>query len=207
LSSTGQGNCRQPEANSLLVILGHPSLKIQPLVCAGVTPKVSHWKDERSFIGNNIPLKVIFQDHPNPLDRPQLFLNEARLSAIGLSLYLAARKIMVSQSNLTGPKVLVLDDVLIGLDQANRIPVLDMLHGQFNDWQIVLLTHDRAFYEIGKQRLNSEKWVRQEIYAGRVGDFEKPLLVDDELDLYRALVFLEKGEKKLQRCMYAARLS
>jgi hypothetical protein len=118
------------------------------------------------------------------------------LSAIGLALYLAARKVVISQSNLNGPKVLVLDDVLIGLDQANRIPVLDVLQQHFGDWQIVLLTHDRAFYEIGRQRLDNGKWVRQEIYSGRVGNFEKPLLVDDELDLYRALAFLDKGEIK-----------
>ena len=79
---------------------------------------------------------------------------------------------------------------------SNRIPVLDVMQQHFGEWQIVLLTHDRAFYEIGKQRLDSGKWVRQEIYAGRVGNFEKPLLVDDELDLYRALAFLDKGEIK-----------
>lgn len=184
------------EANSLLSMLGHPSLKIQALVCAGVRPNANHWLEKRYFIGNSIALKLTFQDYPKLLDRPQLFLNEARLSAIGLALYLAARKVVVSQSNLKGPKVLVLDDVLIGLDQANRIPVLDVLQQHFGEWQIVLLTHDRAFYEIGKQRLDSGKWVRQEIYAGRVGNFEKPLLVDDELDLYRALAFLDKGEIK-----------
>ena len=184
------------EANALLSALGHPNLRIQPLTCTGIRPVANHFIDKRQLEGSNISLKLTFQDHPQPLDRPQLFLNEARLSAIGLALYLAARKVMISQSNLNGPKVLVLDDVLIGLDQANRIPVLDVLQQHFGDWQIVLLTHDRAFYEIGRQRLDSGKWVRQEIYAGRVGNFEKPLLVDDELDLYRALVFLEKGEIK-----------
>ena len=184
------------EANSLLSMLGHPNLKILPLICSSITPMANYYIDKRIFAGNSISLKLSFQDHPQPLDRPQLFLNEARLSAIGLALYLAARKVVVSQSNLNGPKVLVLDDVLIGLDQANRIPVLDVLQQHFADWQIVLLTHDRAFYEIGRQRLDSGKWVRQEIYSGRVGNFEKPLLVDDELDLYRALAFLDKGEIK-----------
>jgi hypothetical protein len=184
------------EANALLSALGHPNLKIQPLICDGVTPVAKRSIAKRVFDGNSISLKLTFQDHPQPLDRPQLFLNEARLSAIGLALYLAARKVVISQSTLNGPKVLVLDDVLIGLDQANRIPVLDVLQQHFGDWQTVLLTHDRAFYEIGRQRLDSGKWVRQEIYAGRVGNFEKPLLVDDELDLYRALAFLDKGEIK-----------
>lgn len=184
------------ESNAILSALGHPNLKIQPLACTGIRPVANHYIDKRRLEGSTIPLKLSFQNHSQQLDRPQLFLNESRLSAIGLALYLAARKIAVSQSSLNGPKVLVLDDVLIGLDQANRIPVLDVLQQHFGDWQIVLLTHDRAFYEIGKQRLDSDKWVRQEIYAGRVGNFEKPLLVDDEFDLYRALVFLEKGEIK-----------
>src|SRR5215813_5970014 len=34
------------------------------------------------------------------------------------------------------PKLLVLDDVLIGLDMANRMPVLDILRQYFADWQI-----------------------------------------------------------------------
>jgi hypothetical protein len=184
------------EANALLSALGYPNLKIQPLACTGIRPVANHYIDKRQLEGSNISLKLTFHDHPQPLDRPQLFLNEARLSAIGLALYLAARKVMISQSNLNGPKVLILDDVLIGLDQANRIPVLDVLQQHFGDWQVVLLTHDRAFYEIGKQRLDSDKWVRQEIYSGRVGNFEKPLLMNDELDLYRALAFLDKGEIK-----------
>ncbi len=184
------------EANALLSALGHPNLILLPLTCSGIRPVANHFIDKRQLEGSKISLKLKFQDHPQPLERPQLFLNEARLSAIGLALYLAARKVMVSQSKLDGPKVLVLDDVLIGLDQANRIPVLDVLQQHFGDWQIVLLTHDRAFFEIGRQRLDSGKWVRQEIYAGRVGNFEKPLLVDDELDLYRALDYLEKGEIK-----------
>ena len=184
------------DANSLLSMLGHPSLKLLPLICSSITPIANHYIDKRAFTGNSISLKLTFQDHHQPLERPQLFLNEARLSAIGLALYLAARKVVVSQSKLNGPKVLVLDDVLIGLDQANRIPLLDVLQQHFGHWQIVLLTHDRAFYEIGRQRLDSGNWVHQEIYAGRVGNFEKPLLVDDELDLYRALAFLDKGEIK-----------
>lgn len=68
------------EANSLLAMLGHPSLKIQPLICSGIRPIANHYLDKRSFEGNSINLKLTFQDHPTPLDRPQLFLNEARLS-------------------------------------------------------------------------------------------------------------------------------
>jgi hypothetical protein len=40
--------------------------------------------------------------------------------------------------------------VLIGLDQSNRLPVIDILADQFKDWQIVLLTHDRVWFEMAR---------------------------------------------------------
>ncbi|MBN3923584.1 hypothetical protein [Nostoc sp. NMS4] len=36
-------------------------------------------------------------------------------------------------------KVLVLDDVLIGLDMSNRLPIIDILKDQFNDYQVFLM--------------------------------------------------------------------
>ena len=31
---------------------------------------------------------------------------------------------------------------------ANRLPVLEILEEYFADWQIILLTHDRVWYEM-----------------------------------------------------------
>jgi len=45
-------------------------------------------------------------------------------------------------------KILVLDDVLVGLDFANRRPLLAVLEQHFADWQIVLLPHDRHCFEV-----------------------------------------------------------
>jgi hypothetical protein len=38
----------------------------------------------------------------------------------------------------------------IGLDQSNRLPVLDLLADKFKDWQVVLLTHDRVWFEMAR---------------------------------------------------------
>lgn len=38
----------------------------------------------------------------------------------------------------------MLDDVLIGLDMSDRMPVLDILRQRFADWRIILLTHDKG---------------------------------------------------------------
>ena len=79
---------------------------------------------------------------------------------------------------------------------ANRLPVLSILEQYFADWQIILLTFDRAWYEIAKQQLGSPDWRYYELFAVRVGDYERPLLIPDEEHLYRALEFLDAGQIK-----------
>ena len=71
------------------------------------------------------------------------FLNEARLTALALSMFLAAVKLADSDPSNPDPlRLLVLDDVLIGLDLNNRFPLLELLRTQFPQHQILLLTHD-----------------------------------------------------------------
>lgn len=52
-------------------------------------------------------------------------LNEARLSSLALSIYLSSL-IITPQDNFN-LKILFLDDVFIGLDMSNRLPLLDIL--------------------------------------------------------------------------------
>lgn len=48
------------------------------------------------------------------------------------------------------PRLLVLDDVLIGLDFTNRLPVLRMLNEEFADWQGIVLTFDRVWFNLAR---------------------------------------------------------
>lgn len=129
------------------------------------------------------------------------FLNEARLSALAMSLYLTGAILgnpRPPASVSTPLKLLVLDDVLIGLDMAHRLPVLDLINKEFvkKEWQVLLFTFDRAWYEIAKQQLGGGKWKHYELYAVRVADYEQPLLKEDRLHLDRAVSFLADGEVK-----------
>lgn len=156
-------------------------------------------KDIKDYLNQELHLHVKFRGAS--LDDHVLFLNEARLSALALSLYFAAARL----SNPSPPaeigsplKLLILDDVLIGLDMANRLPVLDLLETEFvaQEWQVFLLTFDRAWYEVAKQRLHNDKWSFSELYAVRVGNHEQPVLVRDRDPLERAVEFLSEGEVK-----------
>ena len=95
------------------------------------------------------------------------FFNEAKLSAVGLVIYLAGLLNTVPPVSIH-PKLLVLDDVLIGLDMQNRMPVLDLLAEQFASWQVILMTHDKVWYEMVQLQLEGKTdWKAYELYAGQ----------------------------------------
>lgn len=155
----------QPLVNQLMSLLGWQDVQLQALQTPGVTYQTAHYKRDRHLEGRELTPILHFRNHP--LQTPQLFLNEARLSALGLAIYLAGRLACTPTASNSALKLLVLDDVLIGLDHSNRLPVLDVLQTKFADWQIVLLTHDRVWFEMARFHLgNSRKWKVLEIFGG-----------------------------------------
>jgi energy-coupling factor transporter ATP-binding protein EcfA2 len=118
-----------------------------------------------------INLSVNYYDHPLTL-RHHHFLNEARLSAIATSIYLGAL-LLNPPSQL---RVLFLDDVLIGLDMSNRLPLLKVLTQFFADWQIILTTYDRVWFEMIWQRFEDSKaWERVEFFCSKTDDGDIPI--------------------------------
>lgn len=148
----------------LLHDLKQQGLQVRPLSFPGLVPHASHWLSARQYGGQEIWLEVDYRGEA--LQHPHLFLNEARLSALGLAIYLAGRLALVQQATGTATKLLVLDDVLIGIDHSNRLPVLDVLHNRFADWQVVLLTHDKTWFDLARSRLPKDDWVCCEVYEG-----------------------------------------
>ena len=130
------------------------------------------WKRvDRKIRGQKVRMEL--SQGGEEISAPHHFLNEARLSAIALSLYLAGRQICSQTTLPDTPRLLVLDDVLIGLDQSNRLPVLRMLTEQFSEWQIILLTHDRVWFEMARTHLpnsGDQAWTSLELFEGREPD-------------------------------------
>lgn len=154
----------QPLVNALLGDLGHSELQVVNFAYGFVGPKAAWLKRERGLIGGTLVPNVRYRGH-DPA-RPQDFLNEARLSALALSIYFAGRLTCTPAVASDVLKLLVLDDVLIGLDHANRLPVLDLLQKHFATWQIVLLTHDRGWFDMARGWLDETTWHCVEIFEG-----------------------------------------
>lgn len=95
------------------------------------------------------------------------FLNEARLSAVAIALYLGTLLLKPASAL----RVLVLDDLLIGIDLSNRRGVMRVLQEKFADWQIVLLTHDRVWFEtVRMSTLDGCQWHYADLFAGSSHD-------------------------------------
>ena len=98
--------------------------------------------------------------------KPHSFLNEAKLSAIAISIRLA---ILSSKRLENCLKFIVLDDLLISLDMKNREKVLELLMSDefVNNYQLIILTHDKMFYQMAKHKINileQTNWKYIEMY-------------------------------------------
>jgi len=81
---------------------------------------------------------------PKNIDRPQSFLNEAKLTAIALAIRFT---ILEKRPKKPEIKILALDDLLISLDMSNRMDVLKMIFKLYEkDYQLFFFTHERGFY-------------------------------------------------------------
>ena len=148
-------------------------------------------RDKKTLDNQEILLTVEFFD--KGIREHHRFLNEAKLSAIAIAIYFSSI-LLQPESEL---KILALDDVLIGLDMSNRLPVLDVLDEYFSDYQIFLTTYDKAWYEIVKQRTaHGGKWKAIEFYFGQTDEYEIPVYMEDKAYLDKAREYLDANDYK-----------
>jgi energy-coupling factor transporter ATP-binding protein EcfA2 len=140
--------------------------------------------DYRSLENNHVYVELRYAG--KKVKKPHLFLNEARLSAIAISIYLGMIKRHIQ---LLPCKILFLDDIFIGLDIANRLPLLKILKTQFTDYQLFITTYDKPWYEYAKSCLEgTEGWLTLEFYAQETKEgFEFPMIFDNQELIKKAL--------------------
>lgn len=135
-------------------------------------------------------------------------LNEARLTAIALALFFAAVKLQDAIAYIptagepdAPARLLVLDDVLIGLDYDHRMPVLQIVREEFvkAGFQVVLMTHNRMWFDLCRMEVEDDKtWLLAELYTKRGRGTDKsdvPVRKKVATDLLkRAKDFLKQNE-------------
>ena len=89
---------------------------------------------------------------------PSGYLSDSQIHALALSLRLAAIRIFNSRV-----PVVVLDDVVTSYDADHRKNIAAMLANHFNDFQIILVTHDEQFFNLLQDHLPVAQWAFRRI--------------------------------------------
>jgi energy-coupling factor transporter ATP-binding protein EcfA2 len=106
------------------------------------------------WTAKGIELAVDF--HGSKQRPPHGVLSESHLNSLAIALFLA-----MAQTFNQRLRFLVLDDVINSFDLEHRGELAELLAERFDDWQLVVLTHDRQFFEHLARRAPS--WRRLEI--------------------------------------------
>ena len=127
-----------------------------------------------------------------PIYKPQSFFNEAKLTAIALSVRFA----LLNLDKPLDGRFLALDDMLISLDMSNRSKVVDFLLKISDKYKIYMFTHDKMFFEYFKHKTkkNQDAWVYKEIY---MDDEKTPYIRNSEDYLGQAEHYIKQHEYEI----------
>lgn len=103
---------------------------------------------------------------------PGGYLSDAQLHSLGLALRLCA----IRRFN-AGARFIVLDDVVTSYDRDHRQLIANMLATDFEDFQIIVVTHERQFFEYLREKLPLNRWALKQI--SQIEPTDGPVLVDD----------------------------
>ena len=98
----------------------------------------------------NLLVKLTEQDSARV---PSGYLSDSQLHTLALSLRLSAIKMVNEQVPL-----LVLDDIVTSYDADHRKAISSLLATDFDQFQILIVTHDERFFSLLKDHLPSAKW-------------------------------------------------
>lgn len=162
-------------------------LAVDPLDLVGLTfPQLAYSEADKAIQNQTLTASVKVRTHS--VVAPQSFLNEGRQTALALALYLAGRKICAPPGR-NQLKLLVMDDLLISLDASHRRPVLDLILSEFQDWQIVLLTHDRYWFQLAREQVAATGvWKTVEVFERYQDELLMPYVRDLAADTVEGLL-------------------
>lgn len=163
------------------------------------------WRSENDAVRHNkLQIKLFVELYQQksgewkPVHRVQSFLNEAQLTRIAIGIRIGALRTRVQTTDF---KILVLDDMLISLDMSNRMPIVKMILNKDNDpdlhffdqFQKIILTHDKGFYELIKRHTSSSQWEYYNFHA-QEDENTAPTIKNDRDSLEKAQAYLADGE-------------
>jgi hypothetical protein len=113
-------------------------------------------KIKLSVIQDGVEFEYRF--HGKAVYPPAKYLSESHLNSLAIAAFLASAKIFNKINNF-----LVLDDIITSFDSNHRVRLLRLLSSEFSGWQVIILTHERFWFEMIKRELQPAGWVVAQI--------------------------------------------
>jgi len=85
---------------------------------------------------------------------PEAYLSESHINCLGLSFFLASVKAFNKRN-----KFFVLDDVISSFDRSHRYRFAQLLTEKFGDYQTIVLTHEKEFFELVSSEVKNKGWI------------------------------------------------
>ncbi len=171
----------------------------------GTPDKTSHRNvrlEVRDAVQQSINLRADFYSETGD---PRGYYSDAHLDTLGISIFLALRRWYRQQ--YPSFNLLVLDDVLSSIDSSHAVRLAEVLLTQFSDYQILLTTHDRLWFEhlrdIQSRCGVGQNFVNKSIYGW---DIEEGPDLREPFDEHRYLVELVKTGQPFEMASTAGRL-
>lgn len=128
---------------------------------------------------------------------PSGYLSDAQLHSLGLALRLAAIKRYNVHAHF-----IVLDDIVTSYDRDHRQKIANLLADEFSSFQVIVVTHERQFFEYLREKLPQKTWQIKrirELNPDSGPEFEDDRPSDEEIDgLLRADKSAENEIRKAQ---------
>lgn len=85
---------------------------------------------------------------------PIAYLSESHINCLGLSFFLASVRAFNKQN-----KFFILDDIISSFDRSHRYRFAQLLAHKFGDYQVILLTHEKEFFQLVSSEVKSKGWL------------------------------------------------
>ena len=125
--------------------------------------------EDDEFVG----ITLQFKFHGKSESPPHKYLSESHLNCLGICLFLASVKAF-NKFN----KFIVLDDVISSFDTNHRALFARLLVEKFSDYQIILLTHEKDWFELISNMVKGKNWLIKKMRWEHEGgaSIEEPLI-------------------------------
>ena len=101
---------------------------------------------------SGITIQFDFQERKG-VTPPHKFLSESHINCLGIAFFLTSVNAFNKQN-----KFIVLDDLISSFDANHRKRFADLLFEKYGDYQIILLTHEKTWFDIVKNLARSKSW-------------------------------------------------